>query len=112
VKRNDAGGVQFSRDPLNPVNYHSRKVNLFLQQWQWCKRLILFSSTLDMPTRRYKHWPAPLPKVSIDTHFQALGLEASENGGISLIAKNASNTQNPAKNIRTTTFGPHTSNRK
>ena len=27
VKRKSGGGVQFSRDPLNLVNKHSRKVN-------------------------------------------------------------------------------------
>ena len=27
VKRNSGGGVRFSRDPLNPVNKHSRKVS-------------------------------------------------------------------------------------
>lgn len=26
VQRHNAGGVRFSRDPLNPVNVHSRKV--------------------------------------------------------------------------------------
>jgi hypothetical protein len=28
VKRKSAGGVQFSRDPLNLVNKHSRKVGI------------------------------------------------------------------------------------
>ncbi|OKL56748.1 hypothetical protein UA08_07886 [Talaromyces atroroseus] len=43
---------------------------------------------------------------------KALGLQASENGGVVLIAKNASNTASPSKNIRTVTYGPKTSNRK
>jgi large subunit ribosomal protein L28e len=39
-------------------------------------------------------------------------LQATENGSVVLIAKNASNTANPSKNIRTVTYGPNTSNRK
>ncbi|EED12532.1 60S ribosomal protein L28 [Talaromyces stipitatus ATCC 10500] len=75
VQRNNAGGVRFSRDPLNPVNIHSRKYAGYAND-------------------------------------KALGLQSSENGGVVLIAKNASNTQNPAKNIRTLTYGPNTSSRK
>jgi len=43
---------------------------------------------------------------------KAIGLQPAENGGVTLIAKNASNTQKPAKSIRTIAYGPHTSNRK
>ncbi|KAH8689703.1 60S ribosomal protein L28 [Talaromyces proteolyticus] len=75
VKRSSAGGVQFSRDPLNPTNYHSRKYAGYANE-------------------------------------KALSLQPGETGGVVLIAKNASNTQNPAKNIRTTSYGPNTSNRK
>jgi large subunit ribosomal protein L28e len=75
VQRNNAGGVRFSRDPLNPINIHSRKYAGYAND-------------------------------------KALGLQASEDGGLVLIAKNASNTQNPAKNIRTIAYGPSTSNRK
>lgn len=75
VQRNNAGGVRFSRDTLNPLNIHSRKYAGYAND-------------------------------------KALGLQPSENGGVTLIAKNASNTNQPAKTIRTVTYGPNTSNRK
>lgn len=73
------------------------------------------ASTLDTPTTRYdlgriiEH--IYLERL-IDSYNQALGLQPTEEGGVTFIAKNASNTNKPAKNIRTVTYGPNTSNRK
>ncbi len=55
VQRNSAGGVRFSRDPLNPVNIHSRKVFLYSRKSiiGGCERLTSFASMLDTPTTRY-----------------------------------------------------------
>lgn len=56
VQRHNAGGVRFSRDPLNPVNVHSRKVFLLytrIATIEGCEGLTSFASMLDTPTKRY-----------------------------------------------------------
>lgn len=43
---------------------------------------------------------------------KAIGLQATDKGGIVLLSKTAGNAQGPAQNIQTVTWGPNASNRK
>ncbi|OCK84777.1 ribosomal protein L28e [Lepidopterella palustris CBS 459.81] len=70
-----AGGVQFSRDPLNLKNKYSRKY-----------------------------------EGSIND--KAIGVQPSENGGVTLLTKKANKSNKPASAYQSTTFGPSTSTRK
>ncbi|KAL4801729.1 ribosomal L28e protein family-domain-containing protein [Aspergillus unguis] len=75
VKRNNNGGVQFSRDPLNVLNKHSFKYAGY-------------------------------------ANTKAVGVQATENGGVVAITKKPNTSQQPAKNYATVTYGPNASNRK
>ncbi|BCS02414.1 60S ribosomal protein L28 [Aspergillus luchuensis] len=43
---------------------------------------------------------------------KAVGVQATENGGVAVITKKPSNPQQPAKNVVTVTYGPNASTRK
>ncbi|KAK2761393.1 hypothetical protein FQN54_001915 [Arachnomyces sp. PD_36] len=43
---------------------------------------------------------------------KAIGVQASEEGGVTLTSKKADNAHQPGQNVTTTTFGPNTGNRK
>ncbi|EFR03304.1 ribosomal protein L28e [Nannizzia gypsea CBS 118893] len=75
VKRKCAGGVQFSRDPLNLVNKHSRKYAGFVNS-------------------------------------KAVGIQAGENGGVTVTSKRPETSNKPGSNTYTATHGSGTSNRK
>lgn len=50
--------------------------------------------------------------VNFGIGTQALGVQASEDGGITVTSKKTDNAHQPGPNATTTTFGPNTSNRK
>ncbi|OJJ43716.1 hypothetical protein ASPZODRAFT_135723 [Penicilliopsis zonata CBS 506.65] len=75
VKRNSAGGSQFSRDPLNVLGKHSFKYSGYANE-------------------------------------KAIGVQATENGGVAIITKKPSSEQKPAQSFVTVTFGPNASTRK
>ncbi|KAL3469394.1 ribosomal L28e protein family-domain-containing protein [Aspergillus californicus] len=75
VKRNNNGGVQFSRDPLNVLNKHSFKYAGY-------------------------------------SNTKAVGVQATEDGGLVAITKKPGTSQQPAKSLATVTYGPSASNRK
>ncbi|GAB1215047.1 hypothetical protein ATERTT37_004229 [Aspergillus terreus] len=44
--------------------------------------------------------------------FKAVGVQATENGGVAVLSKKPGNPQQPAKNLVTVTYGPSTGTRK
>lgn len=50
--------------------------------------------------------------LTLGIRAQALGVQESEDGGITLTSKKVGNPQQPGSNIVTTTWGPNASNRK
>ncbi|KDN68397.1 putative ribosomal L28e family protein [Colletotrichum sublineola] len=88
VNRNDAGGLQLSRDPLNLVNKHSRKYAGFVND------------------KRYE------ATVTDKIHNQAIGVVPNEKGGVKVISKNQKNGNKPAKSLTEVTYGGNKSARK
>ncbi|EAA57840.1 hypothetical protein AN6500.2 [Aspergillus nidulans FGSC A4] len=110
VKRNTHGGVQFSRDPLNVLNKHSFKdkekhpltVTAMLVRW-----LLQHQGKSRKPLSMIK-----LSQEWVLTSNQAIGVQATENGGVVTITKKPGTSQQPAKSLAVVTYGPGASNRK
>lgn len=94
MKRNQAGGVQFSKDPLNLTNLHSRKVSI-LCRFQVARNTVL---TQDA---QYSSLANP----------QAIGINAKDNK-IEVTTKLGNNWNKPAKSYNKTTFKATTPSRK
>jgi len=97
VKRNQAGGVQFSKDPLNLTNLHSRKVNPQSTQFLAIAR----SSDADVQSAQYSSLANP----------QAIGINAKDNK-IEVTTKLGNNWNKPSKSYNKTTFKATTPSRK
>ncbi|KAG7007950.1 trafficking protein particle complex subunit 6b [Physcia stellaris] len=95
VKRKTAGGIQFSRDPYNLMNKHSRKVCVrWVRQQQGSTELT--STPVDL-TNKY----IGLPFV---VGCQAIGILPAEKGGVTLITKKTKHLNRPASNKNEVTF--------
>ncbi|KAI9810962.1 MAG: hypothetical protein M1827_005693 [Pycnora praestabilis] len=88
VKRKSGGGSQFSRDPLNLVNKHSRKYEGFVNQKVY------------------------IPTPEALTGHLAVGIQPGEKGGVTLITKKTKHTSRPAANMNRITWGKNKSNQR
>jgi large subunit ribosomal protein L28e len=100
VKRNQAGGVQFSKDPLNLTNLHARKVRPTPSSTHQTRNRKNQKSNLNRATQ-YSSLANP----------QAIGIE-SKGDKIVVSTKIANNSSKPAKSYSTTTFKSTTPSRK
>jgi large subunit ribosomal protein L28e len=48
----------------------------------------------------------------LNSHEQAVGVQATENGGVVVITKKPGNPQQPAKNVVSVSWGPNAATRK
>ena len=114
VKRKQAGGVQFSKDPLNLTNKHSRKVRLL--QLIRHSPAIHYLSDLHSPARTppllLKNTQLTcLQKYSSLANPSAIGLQEKD-GKITLLTKLGKNANKPAKSVQTSVFKTSTPSRK
>ncbi|UQC78100.1 ribosomal L28e family protein [Colletotrichum lupini] len=100
VNRNDAGGLQLSRDPLNLVNKHSRKYAGFVNDKV---RLHPRPIELDIPPSLERFDPS---------QHHAIGVVPNEKGGVKVISKNQKNFNKPSKGYTEVTYGGNKSSRK
>ena len=96
VKRKQAGGVQFSRDPFNLTNKHTRKYEGFVND----------KVNDPTPSKNSKH------KTTHKYLPQAIGINADSPNTLSLSTKLPSRGNKPAKNVQTTSFASNTPSRK
>lgn len=100
MKRNQAGGVQFSKDPLNLTNLHSRKVRT---QHTFLKR--------EKNTPQLRILICNSAQYSSLANPQAIGIN-SKDGKIEVTTKLGNNSSKPAKSYSKTTFKSTTPSRK
>lgn len=94
MKRNQAGGVQFSKDPLNLTNLHSRKVGT-----------TAISVSLEPKSL------TPIAQYSSLANPKAIGINAVDNK-IEVTTKLGQNWNKPSKSYSKTTFKSTTPSRK
>lgn len=104
MKRKTNGGVQFSRDPLNLTNKHSRKVHIQPDP----------ASPLSSPTRssRYAQILTLSKQYSSLANSRAIGIKAGPDNTVVVSTKVAKNANKPAKAVHTSTFKASTPSRK
>ncbi len=107
VKRKTAGGSQFSKDPLNLMNKHSRKVKTLhnslrvsninanvvcrIRQQQGT-----YSQNDDIEDeRRRRQW---MKKTDLENMIQAVGVQPGEKGGVRLLTKKTKHLNRPSAN--------------
>jgi large subunit ribosomal protein L28e len=101
VKRNQSGGVQFSKDPLNLVNKHSRKV-----------KKIHHHKPPNLQTRQNRHQLITIRlQYSSLANPRAIGVNVV-GGKIELVTKQGQNFNKPSKSYTKTTFKATTPSRK
>lgn len=107
VKRKTAGGSQFSKDPLNLMNKHSRKVKTLYNSLRVsninanvvCRirqQQGTYSQNDDIEDeRRRRQW---IKKTDLENMIQAVGVQPGEKGGVRLLTKKTKHLNRPSAN--------------
>ncbi|KAI1861622.1 hypothetical protein JX265_009589 [Neoarthrinium moseri] len=122
VKSKTSGGIQFSRDPMNLKNKHSRKVSQPIphqpspeqRHGSKFKGVVQLTgvaySTPVSSTRRYEtqsyRTPLGITKRIYEYFFleQAVGVIPNEKGGVKVVSKKPATQHKPATSTTETTF--------